>query len=85
MNAQFELTYKKVKETLISIDSTIETSDLDLHVNLLKEGIIDSFTFIQFVGELEDSFGISFKDDDVNSENFRSLNTVTLFIISITK
>ena len=52
------------------IDRTEIINNLDgyLETNYVKEGIIDSFSFIEMISVFEDKFHISFTDEDFNDE-----------------
>jgi len=49
---------------------------------LLKTELIDSMGVLTLVGFIEDEFGITVGADDVSTENFHSLNTITRYVES---
>lgn len=40
-------------------------------VNYIEEGYMDSLGLLQFIGEMEDEFGIEFTDEELESGSFR--------------
>lgn len=49
--------------------------------DLLNEGIVDSMGILQIVNFLEEKFGVAVSDEEITPENFRSLGTLTDFIM----
>ncbi|MEI6895630.1 MAG: phosphopantetheine-binding protein [Colwellia sp.] len=41
----------------------------------------DSMALVTLMGEIEDSFDISFDDDDISAENFSSVTTLTELVL----
>jgi acyl carrier protein len=48
--------------------------------NLFELGVLDSVLLIQFVSEIEERFGISISDRDMNPDYFLSLRRVSLYV-----
>ena len=44
--------------------------DID-RINYIDEGYMDSLGLLQFIGEIEDEFGIIFSDEEMESQSFR--------------
>ena len=40
-------------------------------INFVDEGYMDSLGLLQFIGEMEDEFGIEFTDEELESGSFR--------------
>lgn len=40
-------------------------------INFIDEGYMDSLGLLQFIGEMEDEFGIEFTDEELESGSFR--------------
>ena len=72
--------HKVIIDAILSADVTLEKKDLLLDAGLLREGIIDSYAFVELIGELEERLDIEFKDEDINPENFHSINSTASFI-----
>ena len=47
---------------------------------LLKTELIDSMGVLTLVGFIEDEFGITVGADDVSTDNFHSLDTITRYV-----
>ena len=45
-------------------------TDID-QINFVNEGYMDSLGLLQFIGEMEDEFGIEFTDEELESGSFR--------------
>ncbi len=68
----------------------IITNDLDVNVNqeslvddvcLLEGGIgLDSIAVMELISILEQTFGFTFSDDDLNMEAFQTLTTLSEFV-----
>jgi acyl carrier protein len=58
-------------------------SDVDLATaNLLEEEIIDSLGIFTLVSFIEDKFGVSVDPEEVNLENFETVDSVTKLVES---
>lgn len=51
--------------------------------NMMEEGVIDSFTVINIVSELEDAFDIEIDAKYVVAENFRNKEAILALVESI--
>jgi len=49
-------------------------------LDLIADGLLDSFDIIHLVEELDSQFGIAIKGTDITPENFRDLNTLTALV-----
>lgn len=58
------------------IDSVAHDSDL------LTDSTIDSLGIVELITFLESRYGIKVDDDDVDAENFRSVNNIVTFVES---
>lgn len=45
-------------------------------LNYVEEGYMDSLGLLQFIGELEDEFGIVFSDDELSSHEFQVVGSL---------
>jgi acyl carrier protein len=48
--------------------------------DLLAEGIIDSLGIVELITFLEGKYRISVADDDIDAENFRSVQSIVTFV-----
>lgn len=59
------------------------TEDLDL----VNEGVLDSFDMLIFTVELEKEFNVKIPGQEINSKNFKSVSTISKLIngLSVSK
>lgn len=46
------------------------------HINLLKEHILDSLHLMQFVADIEERYKIEINIDDLNPDNFETVESI---------
>jgi acyl carrier protein len=68
-----ELVYKIVKDLT-------QTHDLNINKSLLDEGVLDSLSTIELITKLEEIFNINIDSDDLNHENFNSIESIVTLI-----
>lgn len=56
---------------------------VDADANLMGEGILDSMAMLRLVGYIEEQYGIKIPPEGFVIENFRSLNTVSHYVITL--
>jgi len=72
-----------VKETVKRfILSSIAIADLDDDDNLFESGIVNSLFAVQLMTFIEKSFAIEVETDDLDIENFKSVNAAAAFVLS---
>ena len=59
----------------------LDSSKLADDQPLIEGGIIDSMNLIKLVAYIEESFGVGIGENDLDIENFQSLNALTAFIM----
>ena len=70
-----------IKETVKRfILSSIAIADLDDDDNLFESGIVNSLFAVQLMTFIEKTFAIEVEMDDLDIENFKSLNATTAFV-----
>ena len=52
------------------------------HTDLFDAGVLDSLAFIELLVQLEREFGVTTSVDDLESDNFRSIDSIAAFIES---
>jgi len=63
------------------IFSSIRLPDLGDDDNLFESGIVNSLFAVQLMTFVEKTFGIQVESDDLDIENFKSLNATTGFVM----
>ena len=76
--------YIKMKNKITNIIATFwtESSPLQPETSLLKTGILNSIDLISLISDLEKEFNINIPAEDVDYENFDSINNIETFINS---
>ncbi|MFC1745705.1 phosphopantetheine-binding protein [Candidatus Riflebacteria bacterium] len=74
----FVETVARLKNVLTRIDSGLSTQDNDS--SLLDSGIIDSLSILKLVNEIEEEFNIEIDENDLEIENFETLNKIAELI-----
>ena len=73
---------KEIKETVRNfILRSITLPDLKDDDNLFESGIVNSLFAVQLMTYIEKTFGIEVGMDDLDIENFKSLNATTAFVL----
>ena len=71
-----------IKETVRRfILSSINIAHLDDDDNLFESGIVNSLFAVQLMTFIEKTFAIEVGMDDLDIENFKSLNATTAFVV----
>jgi len=63
------------------ISSAVRLPDLGDDDNLFESGIVNSLFAVQLMTFVEKTFGIEVEADDLDIENFKSLNATTHFVV----
>jgi D-alanine--poly(phosphoribitol) ligase subunit 2 len=70
-----------MEEKIIEIIKTIAPdADAVSSDDLLADGILDSFSVIRLVSELEDEFDISIKANKVVKDNFKNIKAIAALV-----
>jgi acyl carrier protein len=56
----------------------LEVSSAD--TDLVGTGLLDSLALVELLAQLEETFGVSISTDDLELENFRSINSIAGFV-----
>ena len=79
MNIELET---RIKDTVRRfILNSIAISKLDDDDNLFESGIVNSLFAVQLMTYIEKTFSIEVGMDDLDIENFKSLNATTAFVL----
>ena len=79
MNTEQEIAIKETVKRFIS--SSITITNLDDDDNLFESGIVNSLFAVQLMTFIEKTFAIEVEMDDLDIENFKSLNAATAFVV----
>ena len=60
----------------------LQSIDLDKATSLLDGDSIDSLGLLDLVAYLEETFDIAFEDDELNPENFDSVDRLTRLVLT---
>jgi methoxymalonate biosynthesis acyl carrier protein len=82
MNTEEENGIKATIERFISRSSNI--TNLDDDDNLFESGIVNSLFAVQLMTFIEKTFAIEVEMEDLDIENFKSLNATTAFVLKKT-
>jgi len=75
-------TEQQVRETMRRfILSSIQVTRLDDDANLFESGIVNSLFAVQLMTFIEKTFAIEVGMDDLDVENFKSVNATTGFVL----
>ena len=75
-----------MKEELMNILNDIDDEILKYDgSNMLDDGIIDSFTIMEIVTEIEDHFNVKIAPADVTEAHFKTVDAIMDFIKSLGK
>ena len=73
---------KGIKETVKRfISSSISIAKLDDDDNLFESGIVNSLFAVQLMTFIEKTFAIEVRMEDLDIENFKSLNATAAFVV----
>lgn len=72
----------QIKETVREfISSSINLADWKDDENLFDSGLVNSLFAVQLMTFIEKAFAIEVGPDDLDIENFKSLNAMTAFVL----
>jgi acyl carrier protein len=66
-----------IEDNLKIFDSDVEFSDED---HIFRKGFVDSLFAVKLLAFLEQEFDIKIGNEDLNIENFHSVNKITSFV-----
>lgn len=69
-----------IKEFIIENFLFGEKQEITLDTNLLEKGIIDSTGVVELVSFLEDTYNIIVEDEEIISDNFSTLKSISNFL-----
>ena len=70
-----------MKEQLLALlDDVRPDVDFSAEQQLMDDGVLDSFDIISIVSAIEEKFGIEVGEDDLETENFNSVDAILALI-----
>ncbi len=69
-----------IKEFIVENFLYGEEKGISNEINLLEKGIIDSTGVVELVSFLEDTYNIIIEDEEIISDNFSTLNSISTFL-----
>jgi acyl carrier protein len=57
---------------------SLEVSSVE--TDLVRTGLLDSLTLVELLAQLEETFGVSISTDDLELENFRTIESIAGFV-----
>lgn len=70
-----------MKEELMEILTELRPEvDFASETQLIDDGILDSFDLVSLIGEINDSFDVEISFDDIEPENFNSVDAMEKLI-----
>lgn len=69
------MTHKEIPEKIVSIANEVIGVTLTEKESLQESGI-DSLSLVALIAEIEERFGFSFDDDDLQPENLKMLSDI---------
>ena len=82
MSHSIESIKEIITNQILEINITIEKEDIDNEKGLISNGIVDSYGFVELTLFLEEKFNITFLKEEINDINFKSINTISTFILN---
>lgn len=85
MTVRKETLGEKIRQLVVSkFDLDIEPRDISAQQSLIELGVgVDSVSTLEFIMELEEEFGISIDESEVNPEVLETVDSLSEFILSL--
>lgn len=75
----------ELQQIVRRVNPACRDANLDQNTLLLEERILDSLQIVAMIAEIETSFGVRVKLDDVIPENFETLQSIEQMILRSSK
>jgi len=69
---------QRIFKILEAMNLEVPSADTDL----FQDGLLDSLTFVELLVKLEEELGVSISLDDLEPDNFRSVDHIASFVMS---
>lgn len=74
----------QVQETLLNmlteVNLDLRKEDVKPENGMIASGYVDSYAFVEFIGNVEQHFGIMIEDDELVESNIGSISKLATFI-----
>lgn len=80
MSFKEEAYYQFILEKVSNKIGATKAAELDVNMNLIEQGILDSLDFISMLMELEAKFGLDLDFEDVDPATFTTINGLCLLV-----
>ena len=67
------------------LEETFPALDFDASDKLADDGILDSLTIVQIIGELSMEYDVEFSFEDLSNENFNSIDAIAALVEGLLK
>lgn len=67
------------------LEEAFPAVDFDASDKLADDGILDSLTIVQIVGELSMEYDVEFSFEDLSNENFNSIDAIAAMVEALLK
>ncbi|MDO4337327.1 MAG: acyl carrier protein [Eubacteriales bacterium] len=57
--------------------------DFEMETQLIDDGVLDSFDMVSLIGEINDAFDVEISFDDIEPENFNSVDAMLQLITKL--
>lgn len=72
---------QRIREHIIEAWLNGDDRGFDDEADLQHTGVLDSFTTLALAAFLDETFGVQIEPIDINTETFRTVNTVTTLVL----
>jgi len=85
VNVRKEVLGEKIRQLVVSkFDLDIEPQEISVQQSLIELGVgVDSVSTLEFIMELEEEFGISIDESEINPEVLETVGSLSQFILSL--
>ena len=75
-----------MKEKMLALLEDIRPDvDFNTDEKLMDDGVLDSFDVISIVSAMEENFGVEVSEDDLETENFNSVDAMIALVEKLKK
>ncbi|OLE72269.1 MAG: hypothetical protein AUG05_05725 [Actinobacteria bacterium 13_1_20CM_2_66_18] len=74
---------ERLLTTLFSEQLNVQVPSVE--TDLIETGLVDSLTFVEFLAQLEEGFGIQVSLEDLEIDHFRTISRIAGFIATKTR